>query len=418
MFNKREAGLNFLQTRYKLLGNFSFIPYIRSNYNASIPYSIIDSFNKDTAKVALLKIYDLDSDVAKFRIKKLHNAGNSKVVSLKAERKIKNMVVKVLDITSQKNLLKRESNGILEFLPQFTSKNTPIYVFDYDSKNYFAGGYYKKDFFINKDLLNEKFLHSFLGLYLAEGGKTAASFTNSSLEAINLVLSFIENNFKINREDISASICCNPNLKSRKKSLELFWTDKTGISRFFNNLHLNNNVRSPQGIGQLYFSSEILKDLFVGLIRNLDVGNNIDFMNGFLSGDGSPLLQTKYSITHHIVFDPKRDIFGNLRYQNLFDRFNLRFINKNRLVLYPTWDQNLFLLLNGIYSFTPLKRFRFIKYFLALPRTKKTNLTQLDKLHEEYKTLKISLINFYKSLVEYNIYTNKEIEVYIPKELK
>lgn len=418
MFNKRKAGLNFLQTKYKLLDKSSFVPYVRLNGQASIPYTIIDSFGNHSREVAFLKIYDTDRGDFKFRIKKLYTQGNSRIVSLKSERKIKNIKIEVLNIDSQKNLLKRRRLGVLKFLPQFTSKNTPIYVFDYDSKSYFVGGYYKKDFFINKKVLEDKLFYSFLGLYLAEGGKTAATFTNSWPEAINLVLYFIENNFSIKREHIRAAICCNYHLESKKKELEQFWGDKTGIHTFFRNLHLSKNVKSPQGILELSLNSQTLKELFLNLIRKLDVRNNLDFINGFLSGDGCPILQNKYCITHHIVFDPKRDIFGKSKYSDLFTNFKFNFINKNRLVLYTNWDKNLFLLLNGIYSFSPMKRFKFLKYFLLLPRTKLNENYEIDKLRKEYKDLRLYLINFYKSLVHYNLYTHKQIGKFILKELK
>ena len=58
MFNRREAGVNFLQTKYKLLDNLTFIPYIRSNNTASIPHSIIDNFGHKEKSVAFLKIYN------------------------------------------------------------------------------------------------------------------------------------------------------------------------------------------------------------------------------------------------------------------------------------------------------------------------------------------------------------------------
>ena len=45
MFNRREAGVNFSQTKYKILNDSTFIPHIRSGGLASIPYIIVESFN-------------------------------------------------------------------------------------------------------------------------------------------------------------------------------------------------------------------------------------------------------------------------------------------------------------------------------------------------------------------------------------
>ena len=48
----------------------------------------------------------------------------------------------------------------------------------------------------------------------------------------------------------------------------------------------------------------------LNLIKKLDFTNNLEFINGFLSGDGSPILQNKYCITHHIVFNPNEKVFN------------------------------------------------------------------------------------------------------------
>lgn len=341
MCNKRKRGLNFLRFKYKLLDKFSFIPYVHSNGQATVPCTIIDSFGNNNPEVALLKMHNQDKGDFKYSIRKLHVKENSKIISFKSERRIKNVKVEILKISSEKDLLKRESD-FLKFIPRFTCKGTPIYVFDYNSDYYIVGGYGHKEFFINKNIFEDRLFYSFLGMYLAEGGKTEATFTNSWPEAINLVLDFIENNFGIKRDQIRASICCNPNVLSKKSELERFWSDKTGICRFYKNLHLNKNVKSPHGILELHFCSQILKGLFVNLIREIDVSGNMDFIDGFLSGDGCPILQNKYCVTHHIVFDTERNIFGKLKYKSLFSNFKFNFINKNRLVLYTNWDKNFF----------------------------------------------------------------------------
>ncbi len=416
MVYRRERGLNFLQTRYKLLDKTTFVPHLRSNHRASIPYSILDSFNNKKPEVAFIKIYN-SGKIFSFRIKKLYHEGNSYTISLKNERKLRNIKIKILNIKSEADLLDRGTSDFLKFIPQFTNKSTPIYIFNHN-QSYFVGGYYKKDIFINKELLQDKLLRSFLGLYLAEGGKTAATFTNSWPEAVNLVLDFIESNCGVNRKEIRASICCNSVLKSKKKELERFWTEKTGICNFFTSLHINKNIKSPQGVLDLKLNSEVLKELFLNLIQNLNFSNDKDFMNGFLSGDGCPILQNRYFITHHIVFDPKRSIFNRTQYKDLFVNYKSNFINDNRLVIYTNWKQNLYWLVNGFYSLSPMKRFKFIKYFLSLPKTKTCNDSEKEALFNEYKKTKSYLEDFYKSLVNYGIRSKEHMEEFILEELE
>ncbi|MEK6951866.1 MAG: hypothetical protein AABX29_02520 [Nanoarchaeota archaeon] len=410
MFEKREAGLNFSQFKYKLLDKFTFIPHIRSNNTAAIPYSIIDNFDHKS-NVAFLKIYDGKS--SKLRIKKLHSAGNSLIVSLKAEKELRDIKIQVLDIKSEKELLDRRKIDFIKYLPKFTLGGTPIYVFDYDPF-YIIGGYYKKDILVTKNLLKYENLPSVLGLYLAEGGKVDATFTNSWPEAINVVLDFVEKNFEIHRDNVLASICCNPNLKSKREELEAFWNRKTGVKNFFSSLHINKNVKSPQGILELYFSSQILKELFVNLSYKVDLNGNQEFINGFLSGDGSPILQNKACITHHVVFDSKKKNY--YKYKKIFKNYKTGIINDNRLVIYANWDQNLELLMNKVYTYSPMKRFRFLKYFLSLPKTKlNKHLTKIKELSKEFENLRLYLINFYQSLAISNIYNKEEINKIIEK---
>lgn len=411
MFNRRVAGINFSQTKYRLLDDLTFIPHIRSNNTASIPYSIVDKFDYNETNVALLRVYYEDS--SKLRIKKLHLNGNSLVVSLKAEKKLKNIKLQVIDIKSEKELLGRKNNDFIRYIPKFTSGRTPIYLFDYDPY-YVIGGYYKKDILIKKNLLKDETLPFVLGLYLAEGGKINATFTNSWPEAINIVLDFVENNFNISRGLVCTSICCNAHLKSKKSELEKFWTEKTGVRNFFNNLHINKNVKSPQGILELYFGSQIIKELFVNLSYKLDLNQNFKFINGFLSGDGSPILQNKFCVTHHIVFDSQKKNYN--KYKEIFKGYKTGVINGNRFVLYTNWDQNLELLMNGAYSYSPMKRFKFLKYFLSLPKTKlNKHLTKIKGLFEEFKNLRLYLMNFYESLETLNVYNKKEINEIVEK---
>jgi len=409
MFNQRRAGINFLQTKYKILDDFIFTPYIRSNGYASIPYLILDKFDYDTTSVALLKIF-YDGGY-KLRIKKLHPNGNSFIISLKAERKFKNIKIQVLGIKPHEKLLDRKNIDFLDYLPKFTKKNTPIYVFDLKS-SYLIGGHYKKDILVKKSLLNDENIYPVLGLYLNEGGKIDATFTNSWPEAINLVLNFVERNFNIPRNTVLASICCNPKIKSKKTELENFWRVKTGVQNFFKNLHLNKNVRSPQGILELYFASKVIKEIFVNLSYKLNFHKNFRYIDGFLSGDGSPILQNKFCITHHILFDSKKENYD--KYQKIFGGYKYRLINKNRFVIYTNWEQNLELLINEAYSYSPMKRFKFLKYFLSLPKTKKTKNIYILELHNELKKNKNRLKRFYGLLAsKYKIYNKNEMDKYI-----
>ena len=410
MFNRREAGINFSQTKYKLLDNLTFIPHIRSNNTASVPHSIIDNFGYKNQSVALLKIYN--KNFSKLRIKKLHLVGNSQIISLKAEKELKNIKIQVVDIKTEEELLGRNKK-LIKYLPKFTSRKTPIYFFEYGSY-YLIGGYYKKDILVKKNTLQYENLFPALGLYLAEGGKIDATFTNSWPEAINVVLDLVEENFNISRESVCASICCSSSLKSKKKELEEFWTKKTGVKNFFNNLHINKDIKSPQGVLELYFGSQIIKELFVNLSYKLDLDKNFEFINGFLSGDGSPILQNKACITHHILFDSNKKNYK--RYKGIFNKYKNGLINKNRLVLYTNWSQNLELLDNGVYSYSPKKRFKFLKYFLSLPKTKlnKDSLEILN-LHKEFNRLKNYLTEFYGSLSE--IYDKNKINQFV-EELK
>ena len=411
MFNRREAGINFSQTKYKLLDGFVFIPHVRSNGTTSIPHIITDSFNFEIPAVALLRIYD--GIYYKSRIKKLHSAGNSLVVSLKAERNFKDVKIQVLDIKSKKEVLDRENTDFVKYIPKFTLRQTPIYVFECKSF-YIMGGHYKKDISVRKDLLQYENLPSVLGLYLAEGGKIDATFTNSWPEAINVVLDFVEANFNISRQSVCASICCNSSLKSKKNELEKFWTESTGVKNFFNNLHINKNVKSPQGILELYFGSQIIKEIFVNLAYKLDFEKDFKFINGFLSGDGSPILQNKACITHHILFDSKNKNYE--KYNKIFKEYKIGLINKNRFVLYTNWDQNLELLMNGAYTYSPMKRFRFLKYFLSLPKTKlNKKSSKIKKLYKEFGNLRAYLTEFYESLIILKIYNKDDINKLMEK---
>ena len=65
-----------------------------------------------------------------------------------------------------------------------------------------------------------------------------------------------------------------------------------------------------------------------------------------------------------------------------------------------------------------MKRFRFLKYFLILPKTKINKQKEVKKIYEEYDIIKEYLIKFYNSLVKYNIYNKKEMENFILRNLK
>ena len=89
-----KRGLNFAQSKYNIIDKTTFVPHVRSNYHVSIPKTIIDGFDSPVSEVALIEITDISTGKTSKRIKKLSEAGNSKVITFKAERKIKKPMIK------------------------------------------------------------------------------------------------------------------------------------------------------------------------------------------------------------------------------------------------------------------------------------------------------------------------------------
>lgn len=398
-----KRGLNFGQAKYQIIDKYSFIPHIRSGYDVSIPRSILSKFTTNTKNlVALLEVKSKDKTIE--TIKKLSNSGNSLIFCFREEKNLENVKIKVLQLLSEKNAIERMKPPedtikipTLSILPKFTREcslpcekfqniGSPIYAFVNNSK-IITGGFGKKDMFLKKEVLLNELTNSALGLYFAEGGKIEASFTNSHPKIINIFLQFLENICYIDREDIIASICCHPKLKQRKEQLEAFWVSQTGITNFMKNLHLSKSSKSPCGTLELYLCSKVIKEIICGLIRAISE-NKIAFdakniTRGILSGDGSPIQQTKTFIVHHIALDRKhanyevaflKNIFGKLKFEvkTVPSKINKISLKSNQLkaCLYANWLDNYKLLLLDCYRFNPINRLIFANRFLNLPQTK------------------------------------------------
>jgi hypothetical protein len=365
--------------------------------------------------VALVEIEDAAKRTVVKRIKKLSKSGKSKIISFKAEKSIANPIVRVLNILSEENALSRtstEHDSIRHFTPKYTNKGeggTPIYVFD-SGESVIIGGYYKKDIEAKTKIAFNDADLSAIGLYMAEGGKTAASFTNSWPAAINPILDFFENNFGMKRNDVRASICCNHIQKEKKRELESFWECKTGIKHFARSLHFNKNVRSPQGILELYFCSEVLKEIMLSIMDFVSSHeiNKMPLIRGILSGDGHPMQENKFVLNHHITFDQKSKILLD----RVFSGFNSREIRTQpRKIISTTWEDNKRLLFLDPYRFNLRNRVRFAHRFLLLPRTLRTQDDELAGFKEkEYPKLLGSLLNHFVELNEFGLTDKKKIE--------
>ncbi len=369
-------GNNFLQAKYRIINQNSFVPHIRSNFTASVPRGIIENFIPATRNlVTLVEFKHRNSAKKNLRIKKLHKQANSFIISLKAEKNMEFDSIKVIKILSETEVLNRSETWLKNktclsnIIPKTTSGNTPIYVFE-NGENLAVGGYYKKDIVCRKEIELDEAAISAIGLYYCEGGRVAASFTNSWPAAINTVLNFVEKNFGMERTGVKASVFCNPSLKGRKKQLEEFWASQTGIENFADGLHLGKNSRSLQGTLELYFCSQVLKEIFCSIIGNINRHDfdKIPMIRGVLSGDGSPLQHTKSTINHHVAFDGSE---YNMAFLNsVFGGFKTRKLSTaNRFVIKTDWNANKHLLLNDAYKFNDMNRIRFSRRFLKLPRT-------------------------------------------------
>ncbi len=415
-----KRGLNFSRAKYTEIDNYTYIPHIRPDRTASIPKSILENFNINNKKdlVSLVEITDKDNNKT-MRIKKLKSDGNSLKISLKAEYK-SSPKIKVISVKPQSMLLKREkifsSNKIVvnALTPKLTNNgenSTPIYSFDYGNKMV-IGGYYKKDLLVNKEIdLRNKSLEA-LVLYFSDGGKVAASFTNSSPSAINSVLSFLEENFGWCRERVKGTIYCHPNLLNKKKQLEEFWSKETSVENF-TNLHLGRNSRSPCGTLELQFSSIVLKEIIVSILNNL-IYYNFDknpVIRGVLSGDGSPIIQTKYSITHHLASDKKPKSLDFIK--NIFCNYKIGIIpTQPKITIYTSWEENKGLLFIDPYKFNLLNRLKFAHGFLCLPKTLKLFDKQLTEFkHKNYDNILNDLVNHYKNLISFGLLEENKIEL-------
>ncbi len=407
MYNR---GFNFSREKYKVIDDYTFYPHIRYGFRASIPYEIVSRFKE--REISLLEISDKES--RKIRIKKLYQESNSKTISLKAEKGLENPKVKVLDIISEKRALERRhmKEPFNQVIPKHakTDGKTPTYSFDYGDY-YILGGYCKKELVIKKGLEFDDNTLSAIGLYIADGGKTVASFTNSWPEAINCALSFLNQNFCIEREELKAVICCNPNINDKKELLEEYWSLKTGIRRFSDSLHFNKNVTCPQGIMELHFCSILLKEFMLGLITYVlesPLANRFPLINGLLSGDGSPIQQTKHVLNHQITYDEKTKPLLD----KIFSKYKTRIVSTQpRMIVSPSWGENKAFLFQDAYCFNRRNNLRFAKRFLSLPSNQRRRDSDLEKFKEEqYPKLLNNLIEHYRNLEKIGLIKTEDFE--------
>lgn len=396
-----NRGLNFKRQMYQLISKNKYIPHVRSDLKVSIPISVLKKFNVPKSKnlVALLKISDRINGKNTIKIKKLSVSGNSLVFTFKGEKDFKHPIVKVLDIIPSSESIKRpkmrfgERIPTLSVLPKFTHKrsfltkdsNIGVSIFAFERDDEIILRYYgsKKNITLKNKIEIDSLVSVASVLYFTEGGKVQASFTSSHPLMINVILDFVENISNITRENVKASIFCHHNLKNKKRNLEEFWTFHTGVRNSSKNLHLSKKSKSSCGTLELYFSSQILKELFLGIINQMFDSRYVfgakNVIRGIFSGDSSPILQTKNFITHHITLN-KND--WKFQYDFICNFVSLLGIplktvpvnptiysNQIHAVVYSDWFTNLKMILFDVYSFNLFNKFKFIKKFLCLRKT-------------------------------------------------
>jgi hypothetical protein len=387
----KARGLNFSVAKYEILSKNMFTPHIRSNLQASVPDSILACFGVKQMKnpVAIIKI--ITDSGHTMRIKKLSKLANSLGISLKAEKKLDILRIEILSIKNAESLQTRTTIRNKSLMPINTAlpkyalrcslpcKNSrslsPIYKFNYHSK--LIAGFYqgRRNIIFDKYVKLNELTCASLGLYFAEGGKIAPSFTNSKPRIINVVLDFLESICSVTRMDLSATINCSPNMVSKRKNLEKFWTSQTGIKNFYETLHIGPNVKSPCGILELNLGSKLIKELICNmfsLFLKIDRVDTLGICRGLLCGDGSPIKQNKYVITHHIAIDPKHVSFQEKFIQKIFrDKvLKIKKISDRKIVLYNDWTTNFEFLFLDPYKYNIRNRLKFAQQFLGLNSTK------------------------------------------------
>jgi hypothetical protein len=400
-----KNGLNFGVAKYQVIKKNVFVPYSHSNLKATIPIEILKNFinQKSNDLVALLKITDKATGKVIVRIKKLSRNGQSLIFSLEKEKNLKEPIVEVLEVKSEKECVSRPDENFSKLnkvipatavLPSHTlnysfpyekyKKLAPLYIFEYRNNLYCGTRYGRKNLILKNKIISDEHLATVIGLYFAEGGKTTASFTNSQPSMINPILDFIEEATNIKRNDILANIYCHPSLAAKKKNLEDFWSATTGITRFSSNLHLSKNSRSPCGTLELKFCSKILKEFLCGLLKLVfDAPKLVEPRNlvrGIFSAEASPTRQTKNFITHHITLN-RHNWKVEFDFINTFiSRLGIKLcrvpVNPSKdskqihAVVYGDWSTNLKMLLLDFYRFNIFNREKFAREFLSLPQTK------------------------------------------------
>ena len=386
---EKHKLLNSFSAKYKIISNNIYIPHIRSNKQSSIPKQIFHrfNFNPDRETFVLVKISNGSSE--SLRVKKISKFQKSWGISLKCEKEYKDLRIEILSINNVDELQSRTEikDGFIEtrsILPKYTqtcsvplvkqSDLAPIHLFEYDSKIVAHIFMSHKDVVFKNKLEPNELICSVIGLYLTEGGKTQGSFTNSQPKIVNAFLDLIEGISDIKRTDLKAVINCNPEQQNRHSKLEGFWRAQTGITNFYDRLHISENARSKNGILEIPFSS-LLKEFLCGLYNLVFHNKDIDCLSvlrGYLSGDGSPIQQTPNTITRHIATDKKYMKFQEIFIEKIAqDRVSMiKTINDNKIVLYNNWQANFEFLFLDPYRYNIFNRKKFADMFLNLPSTK------------------------------------------------
>ncbi len=375
-------GLNFGNQKYKIINENEFIPHICSDRRITIPIQILKKFPLKSYDKSICIVKIINKSKSNIRIKKI-NARNKKNFSISFEKEI-NFVdpkVKIIDIISEQDALKRDPHkelnkvAISSLIPQTTGL-TPIYIYKLNNSKIIVGGYYKKDIIFNTYIHFNELTLSALGLYYAEGGKTTSSFSNSYPRAVNIILDFIEDVSNIKRRDIRASIYTNLKLKKKEKNLEKFWTEQTGIEDF-RKIHLSKNSKSPCGTLDFKFGGEVSRIIFLNLIKHISnqIVNPINLIRGIFSGDGSPVLHNKTTLTHHLSLskENKEEEFKFI--ETMLNKINIKikkgfYKTTTKAIIFSDWPGNIDLLFFDLYRFNPPNRLIFANKFLNMSQTK------------------------------------------------
>jgi len=242
------------------------------------------------------------------------------------------------------------------------------------------------------------------------------NFTNGDPHVIDLFLNLFEELFAINRENFSINIKYSLNIDTKKKEyIEKFWQRITRCKPVIYNDKKRLNRWCPLGIINAGIYEILLAEIIISSLKKflfwLKNSNNnslkINFINGVLIGDGSPILDkgTLKRIMIAIEFRFEGEIYRKILSSLGFKSRNLWPQNQNNLP--PPYLRKLdvqgntkFLELllktfyfgyfeKGKFYGSLEKQYRFVKGALRL-----TKLTNRQKLEKESLVLKVHLKSY------------------------